>query len=116
MILSTISLANESETPQAVRNKAQAVSAAEEWRAKMSTARKALPTGIGQQDVIQYVTEKYPALDSLLFATRWRNAWLGRVADPEITGAVEAAAIHFKARQQETASRLKRQGLNKAKK
>ena len=79
----------------------------------MLAARQELPDGIGQQDVINWISTENPELDRLTNATRWRNAWLGRVADPEITQLVEKAAIHFKAKDKATGDRLKRQKLKK---
>lgn len=96
-----------------VRKALQTVTAVQEWRQRMATARKNLPDAIGQQDVINWVVTENPDLDRLTNATRWRNAWLGRVADPEITQLVERAAIHFQAKAKETSDRLKRQKLKK---
>ena len=79
----------------------------------MMAARKNLPEAIGQQDVINWIAIENPGLDRLTNATRWRNAWLGRVADPEITQLVEKAATYFNAKAKETSDRLKRQKLKK---
>ncbi|GAB3803338.1 hypothetical protein GCM10028819_33090 [Spirosoma humi] len=100
---------------QMVRKALQPASAAQEWREKMHIARKSLPEEIGQQDVINWVVSKNPELDRLTYATRWRNAWLGRVADPEFTRLVEESVKFFKQQQAEKTNRLKRQNLKKAK-
>lgn len=81
----------------------------------MRVARESLPQSVGQQDVIVFVCETNPELNRLTYATRWRNAWVGRVADPEFTMAVEKAAEHFKAQHKQTANRLRRQGLTRPK-
>lgn len=94
------------------KKKLQTDTATADWRERMRTARKSLPDGVGQQDVIEWVTMKYPALDRLTVASRWRNAWLARVADPEITQAVEKAAAHFIDEKEATTKRLKRQKLS----
>jgi hypothetical protein len=94
-----------------VRNRLQTVSAAQDWRDRMKVARGRLPEATGQQTVIEYVVGEAPHLDRLTLASRWRNAWLGRVADPEITQLVEKAADHFEVKEQTTRQRLKRQKL-----
>lgn len=91
----------------------QTVTATQEWRQRMASTRRSLPDAIGQQDVIIWVVTEKPDLDRLTNATRWRNAWLGRVADPEITQLVEKAAVHFNAEAKDTSNRLKRQKLKK---
>jgi hypothetical protein len=96
-----------------VRKKTQAVSAAQDWRDRMAAARKKIPEKIGQQDVVAWVVEQQPDLNKLTNATRWRNAWLSRVADPEITQLVELAADHFSVADSKTSKLLKRQKLVK---
>lgn len=80
---------------QMVKRASQKVTAAQEWKERMVAARHILPDGIGQQDVLEKVVELNPSLDKLTNSTRWRNAWLVKVADPEITVAVETAAASF---------------------
>lgn len=77
------------------------------------TARSDLPDGIGQQDVLERVVDLNPSLDKLTNSNRWRNAWLGKVADPEITVVVERAATHFKEKATDTTKRLSRLKLKK---
>lgn len=90
-------------------------SAAQEWRERMSAARADLPEGIGQQPVLEWVVKQCPEIDTLLNISRWRNAWHSRVADPELTKLVEAAAVHFNARDKEQRNRLSRQKIKKVK-
>ena len=59
-----------------VRKALQTVTAVQEWRERMMSARKNLPEAIGQQDVINWIATENPELDRLTNATRWRNAWL----------------------------------------
>ncbi|GAB3767660.1 hypothetical protein GCM10028818_00870 [Spirosoma horti] len=98
---------------QMVRKALQSVSAAQEWREKMLVARQSLPDGIGQQDVINWVVLQNPELDRLTYATRWKNAWLGRVADPEFTRLVEESVKFFQKQKANQTNRLKRQNLKK---
>lgn len=100
---------------QMARKALQPVSAAQEWREKMHAARQSLPDEIGQQDVLNWIATQKPELDRLTYATRWRNAWLGRVADPEFTRLVEESVKFFKQQQAEKSQRLKRQNLRKGK-
>jgi hypothetical protein len=102
---------NELRALQMVRNKLQTVSAAQDWRDRMRAARERLPEGVGQQPVMEYVVGEAPHLDRLTLASRWRNAWLSRVADPEITQLVEKAADHFEDKEQTARKRLRRQKL-----
>jgi hypothetical protein len=95
------------------RKTVQAVTAAQEWRERMRKARNEIPAGIGQQDVLIWIVAQQPELDRLTNANRWHNAWLGRVADPEITVLVEQAATHYQTKQKETRQRLSRQKLNR---
>jgi len=98
------------------RKTIQTVTASQEWRERMVAARKAIPEGVGQQDVLVWVATQNPELDKLTNATRWRNAWLSRVADPEITVLVEQAAAHFNEKNQASRKRLSRQKLNRVSK
>ncbi|WP_152126104.1 hypothetical protein [Rudanella paleaurantiibacter] len=93
------------------KKRVQAATASGEWRNKMKAARNALPAGIGQQDVLVYISQFFPDLDRLTYATRWRNAWLGRVADPELTTAVEKAAEHYIQLKAKASKRLSRQKM-----
>ncbi|MCK8492930.1 hypothetical protein M0L20_13765 [Spirosoma sp. RP8] len=97
-----------------VKRRVRAVSASQACRQRMLDAKKRLPESVGQQAVMEYVAEKAPELDKLTNATRWHNAWLGRVADPEFTDLVEKAASHFSDKDVETADRLKRFNMKKA--
>jgi hypothetical protein len=97
------------------QKKSQKLTAVQDWKNRMSTARSDLPEGIGQQDVLNWITSENPELDRLTNATRWRNAWLKRVADPEITLLVEKASIHFKEKSRIKKERLSRQKLIKIK-
>ncbi|GAB3892267.1 hypothetical protein GCM10028803_04910 [Larkinella knui] len=67
----------------------QKVTASQDWKNRMNAAKKKLPEGIGQQDVIKELTVLAPHLDTLTNATRWRNAWFMKSADPEFTKLVE---------------------------
>jgi hypothetical protein len=96
-----------------VRDKIQTVTAVQEWRERMRAARKNLPEAVGQQDVLAWLVTKNPALDRLIYATRWRNAWNCKNADPEFTILVEAAATHFVEKAKSTSNRLSRQKLKK---
>jgi hypothetical protein len=69
----------------------QAVTATQEWKNRMEAVKSKIPEEIGQQDIIERVIVLAPELDTLANATRWRNAWQMKVADPEITMAVERA-------------------------
>ncbi len=93
--------------------KGQKASAAEEWRARMRIARDKLPEGIGQQKVIEAVVVKAPHLDSLSNSTRWREAWLCRVADPEITLLVEQVVGLLKDKKKVIRKRLSRQKITR---
>ncbi|QIP16773.1 hypothetical protein G8759_31110 [Spirosoma aureum] len=91
------------------RNKV--VAAVQEWKDRMSRAKADLPDSVGMQDVILKVIAFNPDLDSLAFATRWRNAWYIKTSDPEITIAVEQATVYFKDKAQKARKRLNRQKL-----
>ncbi|QHV97866.1 hypothetical protein [Spirosoma endbachense] len=93
------------------RKRRQAVSASQSWKERMQKAKDDRPAGIGQQAIIVKVVEINPSLDRLTLANRWRNAWLVKSADPEITEAVEAAVLHFKSKAQTIRQRLARQKL-----
>ncbi|MGM9510154.1 hypothetical protein ACS5NO_20635 [Larkinella sp. GY13] len=93
--------------------KGQKATAAEEWRNRMRNARSNLPKGIGQQKVIDAVIVIAPHLDSLSNSTRWREAWLCRVADPEITLLVEEVAVSLKDKEKTMRKRLSRHKLNR---
>lgn len=74
----------------------QIVTATHSWRLRMAKARAVLKElNIGQQDVLVWITDQKSTIDRLTYATRWRNAWLGKVADPEFTELVENATNHF---------------------
>lgn len=94
------------------RKLTQTITSSQEWRERMRTARNEIPKGVGQQDVLIWITAQKPELDRLTNATRWHNAWVCRVGDPEITTLVEQAAAHFKTTRKETRTRLSRQKLN----
>lgn len=98
------------------RKTIQTVTASQEWRERMRSARKEIPEGVGQQDVLVWVATQNPELDRLTNATRWRNAWLNRVADPEFTVLVEQAATHFKEKKETSRKRLSRQKLTRVRK
>ena len=85
----------------------------QQLKERMQQARAGLPKGVGQQAVIQYVVRHYPALDSLMNVTRWRNAWQSKVSDLEITEAVESASAYYQQQQNKTRTRLSRQKLSK---
>ena len=93
--------------------KQQSITATQEWRARMKAARSELPIGIGQQDVLLWITQENPGLDKLTNATRWRNAWLQRVADPEFTVLVEKSVPYFKAKYSDMRNCLARMRLKK---
>lgn len=69
----------------------QTVTATTQWKKRMAAARDSLPDNIGQQEVIAEVIKIMPSIDSLIYRSRWHNAWMKRAADPEITVAVEKA-------------------------
>ncbi|MBO0953257.1 hypothetical protein [Fibrella forsythiae] len=73
----------------------QKVTASQNWRERMREARASLPEGVGQQDVLVFITAVNSEIDRLIYATRWRNAWSSKVSDPEFTQLVEQAAEHF---------------------
>jgi hypothetical protein len=116
MTAATTNRVTEAKIVRMAKKRVQVATAAIDWKGRMKEARKNLPDSIGQQDVIVYVTTHYPDLNKLTLASRWRNAWLGRAADPEITKAVEQAAVYFQTVHTETAERLKRQKLAKPQK
>ena len=91
----------------------QKVTAAQEWKQRMRTARHSLPDVVGQQMVLKRVVETNPELDTLTNMTRWKNAWGTKVADPNITKAVEAAAQHFNDLYNPVEKRLQKQGLQR---
>jgi len=99
---------------QMARKALQPVSAAQEWREKMHVARRSLPDGVGQQDVIIWVVGQNPELDRLTYACRWRNAWLGRVADPEFTRLVEESVKYFNQQKANRIKRIRKQNLKRA--
>lgn len=79
-----------------VKKTLQTVSASQACRQRMVDAKNQLPATVGQQEVIEFITEQAPHLNKLSNISRWKNAWTARVADPEITELVEKAALHFK--------------------
>lgn len=89
------------------------MTATQDWKRRMAEAKADRPLGIGKQDIIRYVVNCAPELDSLLLATRWHNAWTLHTADPEITVLVEQAVVHFKTKTQATRNRLSRQKLKR---
>ena len=97
------------------RKPVQAASASQEFRQRMKDARADLPESVGQSDVIKFIIDLAPHLDSLTNLPRWHNAWNKRVADPELTDLVEKAVIHFKAIKNKSANRLSGQKLKKVK-
>ena len=82
----------------------------------MQAAKDALPDGTGQQAVILKVIEYDPSVDSLANSNRWRNAWFGKVSDPDLTELVERAAQFFKEEAAKKRSRLQRQNLKRVSK
>lgn len=91
----------------------QRVSAVQDWKSRMATAKGDRPPSIGKQLIIEKVVEYNPELDRLTNSTRWHNAWNLRVADPELTLLVERAVAHFKAKAFDTTKRLRRLKLKK---
>lgn len=96
------------------KKRTQAVTAAQEWKSRMTKARSILTEqGIGQKAVLEKVVELKPELDTLTNTTRWRNAWLCNVADTEIIVVVEQVAEYFNKQAKPTKNRLARMGLQK---
>ncbi len=78
----------------------------------MTEARATLKDlGVGQQDVLVWITKKKPEIDHLTLATRWRNAWGCKNADPEFTELVEQAAENFRKQKETSRKRLGQQRL-----
>ena len=104
-------LVNDTPSGRTAKKKLQTATATGDWRERMASARKELKGKVGQQKVIERVCDQNRALDRLIFAQRWHNAWHMRCADPEITQAVEEAAQYFQQQENPKPSRLKRQKL-----
>lgn len=79
----------------------------------MKAAKVSLPDVVTHQMVVDWIADNYPDLNTLKHVTRWRNAWLCKVADSDFTRAVEAAARHFNEEYKPAESRLRRQNLHR---
>lgn len=95
------------------RQRINKVSAATDCKNRVRAAREALPEGVGELSIIDYVTQQAPELDKLTNLGRWKNAWSGRVADPELTRLIEQASTYFQEQQLRATSRIKRQKIQR---